>query len=308
MPTWWRQRSATERPTADPGNPLLLGGDDGEAASPRTPPPLLLQPFHHQPRPLSFRLRALGAAFRTTNACLAAAGAAAVVSTYTLVRAVAPIPPGPAIIALASIGVASVLTGVAAAAFRSSTSPAGLSHFSSAVGAVVLCELIGMAALRASGRLHLPPGLSPGRAPTVAAAVGALQVTALAVASLMMPLALRVEDAIEVEAAAGDGWASPLRWGAASVGATPARRPQRPGGLASPPSSTSPLITPPPAVDADGAAWRARMRERYGLDTNALTYDPARRAAQVLRAQGESGERGGGGAEEQGAARSCVVM
>jgi hypothetical protein len=308
---WWTRAARTRDAAARPGwNPLLLDDEDeedGGLASPRTPP--LHQPGAPHP-PLPLRLRTLSAGFRLTNLCLALAAGAAVASAYALARAAAPIPPAPAIVALACVGAVSLLTGALAALTASATSPRGLSNYSAALGAIVLVELIGCAALWASGRARLPDGLPAGRAPATAAAVAGLQITGLALASLLGPAALRAaEDADAADAAAVEGWASPPRWGAASVGATPARPP---AGVTSPPSSsTSPLATPPPAHDADGVAWRARMRDRYGLDTGAFGYDPAGRRAAWQAGGGGGG--GGGGSQSRGEgggepARRCAVM
>ena len=113
--------------------------------------------------------------------------------------------------------------------------------------------------------------------------MAALQVTGSAIASLLLPAASAAEDWQAEAAAAAEGWASPPRWGATTTG------------------RASTLSTPPPAADRDGAAFQARMRDRYGLDTAALAYDPAARSAAWRR---ESEGRGGGGGGRGGWGRS----
>ena len=311
---WWsprRQRPGrprSSRPsTGRSTNPLLLDElEDGllEGGSPRTPPPApdpAPAAPHPPTAPLSFHVRALAGAFRVTNAALTLAslatlGAALVLNRET-VGALVPL-------ALAVVAAGSAALGCYGTS-TSPTRPASIAAYSSGAGAEVLTEaVLVVAGLVARG--HAAPAPGPGPAPPppptpapgppaprlspeahaallAAGVMAALQVTGSAIASLLLPAASAAEDWQAEAAAAAEGWASPPRWGATTTG------------------RASTLSTPPPAADRDGAAFQARMRDRYGLDTAALAYDPAARSAAWRR---ESEGRGGVGGGRGGWGRS----
>jgi len=304
---WWTPRRLLQpRPGSGRGNALLLSDEEVAATSPRTPE---RDDDAHTPAasslPLPLRVRALAAAFRAANAGLGVAGLAAVGAALLLDAhsTTNPTSLAPTVLALAAAGVGSAALGAATGcSARSALSPRALATYSAALGGAVLAEVVlGMAWLawwRGGGAPGPPPGPQPGPTPppppsldartaalAAAGALLALQVIALAVATVLEPAMSAAEDWRAEAASAAEGWASPERWGAPTGG-----RAARPAA----PATT--ITTPPPAADPDGAAWSTRMRDRYGLDTAAMAYDPAARAA-ASAGRGRSGrvvERGGG--------------
>jgi len=322
---WWSPSRSMGRPVlaaSDRSNPLLLDeeqeGGVVAGASPRTPPSAASPPPPALPL-LPLRLRALAAAFRATNTALTLASLAALLLSLLLDRAAHGLVP----LALSAAAVGSTALGcLGACAPR--TRPAPVATYSAAMGSAVLAEAVLAVALLVAGGhpSKPPPGPTPRPAPQpqvaalhaallAAGLVAALQVTGLAIASLLLPAASAAEDWQAEAAAAAEGWASPPRWGASSG----ARRAA---------AAASTLATPPPASDPDGAAFAARMRDRYGLDPASLAYNPAARSAAWRRESGVEGRAPGrrgapppplragvGGRERAGepeSGRACVVM